>query len=395
MEKNIYYSQLRIQQSGFGDMPPTDHVLNLKVLSLLSNRILIPAVHLLNASRTEILKSMGEEMQCFFDNDRIYCQLPRNVSSLDEYLGNKKEQTTAMMKRERIRSNAEPMNKLLGNVNAFREFDGVAQSLDFCDLMKDIISDMELSTGVQKKLHTFIDKGGSCGNQPLKQEEFVLNVGDSLKGTNKNQINLIKKNAEVAYFIVGSNSNNRLVSTNSFLDSNSLALLNKHVANELHTSFFYNPEVFLEILKAIGIISSSDDIKQLTFNDIERIRNERCFTEFLKWYNNINRTMKDLEEFKKQRGGCVKVMNVIKTCSIELGIGIGTASLLYPQVDSLGFTILGVVIALLIGWWAQYTSKGKLLKAETVGELIDNIAYKIDPFSTFCSKLQYVVDRHR
>jgi len=244
----------------------------------------------------------------------------------------------------------------------------------------------------QDILESIYDK--SDENSPLSKA-YYDNIVTGLEEKKRRNIEHLKKFSEICYYSAGAYTNNAIISSNTYLDSNSLSIINSRTKNSHLSSEFYNATSFINILKALGIIEDENEICQLTFSEISYLKEQSVFKKFLDVYYELSNSMDQLDEYLKQKRQRYDRLELIKSLVFNFGLTMSELVLTnyYFEINmdpiSYGFIL----------WLLQtYIENTKFkpvrsLKCYTVDCIIDKIGFGNDFFLEFCHKIKKTIEK--
>ena len=139
----IYYTDLMVQNNKILKID-VNHVFNLKVLLLTSVKILTPITHLLNSTYTQ-LENLSK-LKLFFNDSHIYCSIPKESKSFDDYYNNYFKKYSSNGHRNELEENKKMeafMSLFPNGIDSRYSFEG--QKTLFTDSIIDYINEGKIS----------------------------------------------------------------------------------------------------------------------------------------------------------------------------------------------------------------------------------------------------------
>lgn len=392
MEHIIYYSDFGLQKDG--KLGYVDHELNLKVLLLLSDKILIPASHLIHARKKDLNILTGHFAE-YFQEDYIYTQLPREYHSFDQY-------SYDYLNNYRFPDNLFAISKkldflhyhLFPETKNFRVY-SIKSQVDF--YYSTMIAQIEQDTLISEKTRQDIlikiyDK--SDPNTPLSKAYFN-NIIQELEHKRRRNIDHLKKYSEICYYSAGAYTNNTIISSNSYLDSKALSEINSAVQNSYSSSSLYNPHFFVEILMRLGIIEDEKEIASLTSQEIFYLKSQKEFRTFLDTYYNLSKSVDRIDEYINKERSWYKKYEFMKSLLFSFGLTMSEAVLsTYCFEVSINPLLYVAVVWLLQAFVENSNFKPiKSIKYYSIDCIIDKIGFSNHIFLEFCHKIKKTIEK--
>ena len=391
MPLTIYYSDFGLQrEKKLNDK--INHILNIKLLVLLSTEVLIPISHLMHAETSDIAK-FSNNFSEFFRENYIFTQLPTNVNNMNEhfkqYINNDRYKDI----RDKLKMNSFLLsNKLLPENRTFKVYSSYEQMKSYhLHIIEFITDDNSLSDKTKKDILNFINSNYDINN-PLSKKGFETFANELVKRRRKNAEH-IKYISEMCYYISGSETNSAIISSNHYLTQRSLSEINKYANTNYSSSEYYNPKYFYDILKSLNIIENETDITNLTFQEIQYLKKQKEFKQFIELYYELSLACQDLtlllDKTKFER------VKLIKNLAFNFGLTISETvlSTYIFKMDNNPFVAM-FILWILNSFLENSSFKPlKTFRYYSVGLLIDKIAFSNDIFLYFCSKLKRSIEK--
>ena len=391
MSVNIYYSDFELQKSK--RITSSNHALNLKLLMLLSDKVLIPLSNLLNSDSKDV-KLIKDNFMDFFESEFLYTQLPNTINNIDDFYYERLCATQSAFQKEQLKFKIDLLkDSPLSNIQSFKKYDRRYQVLLFYTDMRSIIEKDDMITSKTKKdILNFIDNY-SDENLPLSKLHF-----DNLLTEFKSRKNIdhLFSASELCYFSAGAKSNNTLISVNKFFDNETINQLKKITSNNT-ISTFYDPSKFYYLLRILQIVDDENDILNLSYFDIKSLRMQSTFRRFVDTYYEMSQLCSDLDAMIKQKKGKYERAFFFKGITLSLGLTIGETALTNYFNVPFNDTILFALVVFILQAFIENSGLKpiRILKKYTFDMIIDKIILFNDPFTVFCSNLKNIIYDNR
>lgn len=391
MPINIYYSDFELQKSK--RITTSNHALNLKLLMLLSDKVLIPLSNLLNSDSKDV-KLIKDNFMDFFESEFLYTQLPNTINNIDDFYYERLCATQSAFQKEQLKFKIDLLkDSPLSNIQNFKKYDRRYQVLLFYTDMRSIIEkDTMITPKTKKDILNFIDNY-SDENLPLSKLHF-----DNLLTEFKSRKNIehLFSASELCYFSAGAKSNNTLISVNKFFDNETISQLKK-ITSDNTISTFYDPSKFYYLLRILQIVDDENDVLNLSYFDIKSLRMQSTFRRFVDTYYEMSQLCSDLDAMIKQKKGKYERASFFKGITLSLGLTIGETALTNYFNLPFNDTILFALVVFILQAFIENSGLKpiRIFKKYTFDMIIDKIILFNDPFTVFCSNLKNIIDDNR
>ena len=373
-----------------GKLGPVNHELNLKVFLLLSDKILIPASHLLHARKSDIWL-LYNHFSDYFEKDYIYTQLPKEYHAFSDFSYDFLNKYRIKQKKPFLYENSNLLSSLIfPDKQHFRIYNSKAQVDYFYSIMSEQIQrDTKISEKTRQDILCSI-YNNSDPNNPLSKTYFD-NIIKQLEKKGRRNIQHLKRFSEICYYSAGAYTNNAIISSNAYLDSNALTIINSKANNSYLSSEFYNASCFISILKSLGIIETDNDISRLTFSEILYLKKQKEFQKFLEAYYQLSNSADELENYLKRERKKYNKLNIVKSLLFSFGITINEAILTNYFFEITMNPLLYTTILWLLQAYVENTGFKpiKSLRYYSVDCVLDKIGFGNDFFWSFVIKLKW------
>lgn len=394
--KTIYYPHFDLENKGLLKSTP-NHVLNIKLLILLADKILIRMSHLLNTNLMN-LHIIEDELYDFILDGKVETAIYNTNDTLDNYFGNKIEETIADDLRHDYKIKSEYLkNRIFNNNPHLIYIDNEHEKQNFhmlyteTNLLKAkqsrnrylIRSAQEFQEEIYKRMN---EKGAY-----LNLSEVDIMIFDLIKRgkVKKNHYDFFLSNQVGAYYYCGSIASSSIVAYNPYFQNIQFENISKHI--EYTSSYVYDPNFLLNVLLKLNIINKAEDIEKLSSKDIDLIHKQKAWT----WFQNIFSTLYDdavtLDEFVKREENVQKKIQKIK--KFVFGLSLGTASdaaISYIVGMFLAGHVAGA-ISLILGLAIGDSKMIQHIQEKTTDKIIERIYATVEPFYVITSKVKQIV----
>ncbi len=392
-EIKIYYTNYDLENS---TKNICNHSLSIKVLLLLSNRILIPPTHFLKMGyeNLDILKNFKE----VFNKGYICTSLYNGFNNVSDYLSFKIENDKNYKNTYKYR--LESIDYLFDDSKSIIKSKAEKQGGEFSSIFLDqlvilqnnaekssIVNEINLAEKYISEV-LFYNKKGFLYKAELQNELSHIKTEKKIsKSLLDNAMILIDR----SYYIAGATHNNSILSYTNYFEEIAMPLT---YGNHQITSIIYSVDFFIMIMKVLGIIESINDFDKLSVKDIIALKNTNEFKKFMIEYSglcdiiqgNINLiNIKDYKQIvtKKSR---IKWWNKLSNCLIAMGLL--PIDYVIGQVDGMAPIPILTIILIALNSFCSNSKVEKIIKRNTVDKININITKKFDAFSSFCFQLK-------
>lgn len=391
-EISIYFSNYAIAKNML-----TENISNetqLKVLLLLSNRVLIPPTHFLKMSN-ENLEELSE-LKKFFDEGYICTTLYQGFSQVTDYLNFKIENDEEYQNIYKYR--LEKLENFFESEKSFLNAKDTKQGGEFSSILLEQIDEYKKkidNSKIQKEMlkeERYIyellansPKGFLYKAEVVKEIENLCRNKKISKGLRDDSLVLIDR----SYLLAGAINNNSVLSFSPHYTEIGLPI---RYGNHRVTNLVYSTGFFISVLCALEIIDSVEEIATMNVNDILQIKKSKEFDKFIKEYsklcdiiNGIDISYNDSQILsEKQRN--LKLWNRISKCLIAI-VAL-PLDIIVGNIDG-GNPI--PIISIIIVCLEAFCSKSKfenIFEKNIVDKISLKLSRKIDAFSYFCLLLK-------
>lgn len=384
----IYYPFFKIEKSN--PRKKYNHKINILALCLISDKILIPARHLLEMEndRFDILIKYKR----LFHENIIYSRIPDNITNLRSYYESiKADYTDQMPEVIEIRIN-KIINELYDNVdNDCEKYNPLAQQNYYFREMKIFLCEYKINHRNIKGFDEII----SFWNEStfITKEDFDPYLKDLFKNRRitKDTYRRIKKGSDLLYFLAGASIGQLKVSYDDYFEykcirneieatiANYNQIINKH----------YSPSEIIKFLKFLEVLEKEVDIEKLDIDDILYLRKQYCFDKFVKEYDKCS-MFKDVDAYFEKKKNATKIICIIKSCIVSIALTCISTLLTGVITLSLVNSLIAAVILLVPTYFATYMFQKKYrYEIPGIEKLLDRIICCFDPVSLYLAKIKW------
>ena len=392
---NIYYPYFKIEEGKKNER--CNHKRNIRLLALVSGKIMIPARQLLEMDNDQFDILLG--LKKLFDKKVIYTRLPCGCKGLREYYEDRKDDfTKSPPEVTDIRIN-KIVTELYAGQTEFDEYNTLEQqgyySEQFGRFISAYIQEHRRVKG-REKLEKYISENEANQKLNIKEEvdPYLYELKKS-RAIGDKTYKTLKKASDVIYFVAGASTQQLKIC----LDPNSISgSMGKELENTIsgYTNIVnknYAPEKIIEWMQELEIINEKSDLDHISVDEILYLRNIKCFRKFVKKYEKIseaNDNEKYFESLKKR----LKYLNKVKYGGVEFVLTVLAAaiswiffkSFLWSLAATIGF---GAISSLLL----YILTKRWHYEIPLVEGVIDEIMDLIDPVTLYLSKVKWIISK--
>jgi hypothetical protein len=297
----LYYPYFELEK--LGHVTNIDHKLYIKVFSLISDKILLPPCHLLDAG-VENLFMLENNFSAYVESEIITSSYRKGQSSLSDFIESKRIDKDKWTKNREFASGQ--VNSFFSRTSNLIVRDTQNQSRLFGSLLNKGFFGSNSNQGICENLSSnevlYLHKGleniqEQRGYQISKSDiDKLFTVAKTQNKIEAENIEKLQNFANITYFHCGGKGNNSFIGYSQYFDS-SKTYKDILTDGENGTNLTYDPLFFVNFLIATGAIKSQDDISNLTFKEILSIRSTSEFSDFLEIYRDFARTCSKLEKW--------------------------------------------------------------------------------------------------
>ncbi len=394
-ELSIYFSNYAIENNQ--TLNNISNQTQLKILLLLSNRVLIPPTHFLKMSDSN-LDELGD-LKRFFEQGYICTTLYKGFEQVTDYLSFKIENDIGYNGVYKYR-----LKKLDGFFESEKSFVSATDSKQGGEFTSIILNQIE-------EYKKNID-GRKLEKEFAEEEKYIheliagSNKGFLYKAEVEKEIKILKTKRKISntlfndtlalidksYFLAGAIGNNSILSYSTHYDEIGLPL---NYGSHKVTNLAYSTDFFVLVLKALGIIESVSEIDSLSVNDILSLKRTPEFEKFIKEYGKlcdiVNCKNIECDMFRDSKFISDKHRNLVwwkrlAKCLVALvALPIdGITSLIEGEMKVPIYTI----IAACLESFCSYSKFDKIFETCLVDKISIKLSKRIDIFSHFCLLLK-------
>lgn len=391
----IYYPHLDLETKGLL-ANNINHVLNIKLLLLLADRVLLLPSHLVYTEFAK-LQSLKKYLIDFFESGKIVTSIHLGQNTLNDHYAekihlaqSKQEQNRLVILSEFILSElfseSPPLIKRDNNQEICRF------QIVFNDINKNSIigtKNTRLIRSVELFETAFFNKSESCETfLTIQDVENLYNELFTIGKIPRSHVDFLRKNMIGAYYYCGSLANHAITAYNPYFVGIQFDVISNDIPFRSNNA--YNPDFLLDILLGLDVISCPDELLQLTSLDYDHIKQHTAWREFLSLFSHLYDHAFLLSSLISQEQNKQKRIDKIKTVLYNL---------LYGMSDMAFSTIIGLVlngwigvalglILMTEGVFFNESKFGKRAQFITVDKFVDKIIAAREPLYVMTSRLK-------
>lgn len=398
-EMKIYYGNYAIENR----LPPKDlsNEIQLKVLLLLSNRVLIPPTHFLKMSNENLEELSG--LKAFFDEGYICTTLYHGFDKITDYLRFKIENDAGYRyvynyRLEKLEDFFESEKSVLPARDSKQGGEFSSILLDQIEEYKKTINSSKLEKELLNEEKYIYELLANAPKGFLYKAEVENNIA-SLSANRKISKKLYRDSLiliDRSYFLAGAISNDSILSFSSHYDEIGLPF---DYGNRKVTDQAYSTEFFVMVLKALGVIDTAGDIDLLSVSDILYLKSTKAFETFIREYarlcdmvngHGFDGNLQDSRILSRKQKNLIW-WNRLSKCLIALAA--------LPIDMATGFMDGGKSIpiySMLTVCLEAFCSKSQfdqLFEKNVVDKISVRLSKKVDAFSHFCLLLKEKLEK--
>lgn len=394
----IYYPHLDLENRRLLNTT-LDHVVNIKLLTLMADHVLILSSHLLNA-KADYLYMIKNGLSSFIADGKIETVLYNGYHSLEDYLYHKTETVTSPTLHIEYQEKANYIStQIFRNNNNFICVDNEQEREQFHSIYVDTNLDKARQTGNKWLIHSalkFRDEVYRRKDQKasyLTLPEINHAVCDLMSSgqIKEKHYPFFLKNQIGAYYYCGSLANSAIVAFNPYFDDIQFDKITSEIG--YHSTRAYDPTFFMNVLIGLNIINDSDDIKYLSSKDVDIIRNHKAWKDFQDLFSILYDEAFVFNEFIKREQDVQKRMERIKGFLFSAPLGIVSETLLSPISTTIFPGILGIAISNMLNYLAGSHRTVRIVRESTIDRIVENLIASKEPLYVITSRLKRTVDR--
>lgn len=393
-ELNIYFSNYAIGQ---GFVEKYSNEVQLKVLLLLSNRVLIPPTHFLKMNNKS-LEGLGE-FKSFFDKGYICTTLYQGFDQVTDYLKFKIENDQGYINTYTYR--LEKLEGFFESENSICQAKDTKQGGEFSSILleqieeyRNLINNTKLEKEIdseEKLIYELLANSSRGFLYKAEVEKEIINFNDN-KTISKRVLNdsLILINR--SYLLAGAVSNDSILSFSSYYDEIGLPL---EYGSRQVTNLVYSTGFFVMVLKAMGIVDTVEEFNKLSVNEILELKNRLEFQKFTKEYTKLCSIVSgseiDINVYQNSKILSNKQKNLIwwnRLSKCLIALAALPVDFITGFLDG-GYPIPIYSLAVIcLEAFCSHSKIDKIFNKNVVDKISIKVSKRIDVFSHFCLLLK-------
>lgn len=394
----IYYPHLDLENRKLLNTTP-DHVVNIKLLTLMADHVLILSSHLLDA-KADYLYMIKNGLSSFITDGKIETVLYDGYHSLEDYLYHKTETVTSPVLHIEYQEKANYIStQIFRNSNHFICVDNEQEREQFHSIYVNTNLDKARQTGNTWLIHSALKfrdeiyrrKDQKASYLTLPEANQVLCDLMSSGQIKETHYPFFLKNQIGAYYYSGSLANSAIVAFNPYFDDIRFDKITSEIG--YHSTRAYDPTFFLNVLISLNIINDSEDIKYLSSKDVDIIRNHKAWKDFQDLFSILYDEAFIFNEFIKREQDVQRKMEWIKGLLFSAPFGVVGETLLSPISTAVFPGILGIAISNMLNYLAGSHRTVRLVRESTIDRIVENFIASKEPLYVITSRLKRTVDK--
>lgn len=394
----IYYPHFDLENKGLIRTVP-DHILNIKLLALIADKILIRSSHLLN-SQLSYLHIMEDQLQDFIADGRIETAIYNNHSTLDDYIDCKTEETENNNLCKQYRAKGEYLKKYIfydssrviyidnqQEIENFHIF-STETSLRKAQESKNPYL-IHSAQNFQEELNLRVERKGAYLN--LFEANNVITDLIASGKIKKKHYNFFINNQIGAYYYCGSIANSVVTAYNPYFQDIQFEQISSGI--KYRSTCVYDPNFMLNVLLGLKIINTAEDIKNLSSKDINYICEHKSWKLFQEMLSELYNDIFTINEFIKQEERVQKKVERWKKGVFDVTIGLMFGTTTSVVSGMLFEALLAGAVGTLVGLIADNMGIMRNMKKVTVDRIVDNIIASREPFYIIMDRIKQAVNR--
>lgn len=395
--KTIYYPHFDLENKGFFRVAP-NHVLNIKLLSLLADKILIRSSHLLNTQLTN-LHIIENELYDFILDGKVETAIYNTHDTLEDYFENKIEETVYSNLRHDYKIKSDYLkNRIFNNNPQLIYIDNEFERQNFhliyteTNLIKAKQSSnrylIRSAQEFQEEMYKRMNQKGTY----LNLSEVDIMIYDLIKKgkIKKSHYNFFLDNQIGTYYYCGSMASSSTVAYNPYFQNIQFEKISSHI--EYTSSYVYDPEFLLNILLRLKIINTAEDIEKLSSKDIDLIHKQKAWKWFQEIFSVLYNDAITFDEFTKREEDIQKKIEKIKKFVFGLSLGAVSDAAISSIVGMFLFGHVAGAISLILSLLIEDSKMIQQFQESTTDRIIERIYATKEPFYVITSKIKRIVN---
>lgn len=394
----IYYPHLDLENRGLLKIT-TDHVVNIKLLTLMADRVLVLSSHLLDA-KADSLYMIKNGLSSFIADGKIETVLYNGYHTLEDYLYHKTEAITSQPLRMEYQRKADYIaTQIFHNKNDFISVNNEQERAQFHTVYVDTNLNKARQTGNTWLIHSALElrdeiykrkdqKATYLTLPEINQAIFDLVESGQIK---EKYYPFFLSNQIGAYYYCGSLANSAITAFNPYFDEIRFDEISSQIG--YRSTRAYDPTFFMNVLINLNIINDSDDIKYLSSKDVDTIRKHKAWEDFQDLFSILYDEAFVFNEFIKREQDVQKRMEWIKGFLFSAPFGVGSTTLLSPISTIIFPGIFGIAISNMLNYLASNHRAVRIVRESTVDRIVERLIASKEPLYVITSRLKRTIDR--
>lgn len=390
---HIYYPLLKIENEQ--RKKQYDHKHNLMILALVSDRIMIPARHLLDTDNDKF--DVLLKCKKLFQEDVIYSRIPEDCTDLVEYYNNQREKANSQLDVDvmdiRI---SKIMNEMYKGKENFVRYSVIEQQNYYSQKIKAFFTlykrGHKNTNGIEELEAYFADF--EDGEIIVKEDldAYLRNMKSSDMITKETYIRL-KKVSNLLYFVAGASVQQLMVCYDSYFRHDCIDKEIHEIISDVDyiINKKYSPDEVADFMMKMGVIEQKSDLDKLTVEQVLTLRNEKCFAKFVDAYEK-RETINDYSRFWGKRKNWINNIRRIKSGIVSVILTIITGIIAHLLSSTLIWDVFVAVITWLVtSGFMFFWQEIKHYKIPFIDPYLDKLIGKCNPVSLYLAKVKFAL----
>ena len=381
--------------------PVNNHVLNIKLLLLIADRVLILTSHLLDTNFKK-LSEIINELQPYVADGEIIFPIYEGQASIDDYLNDKVDKAESVAKFNKYKVHAELLRSQLFdekpvmiNVN----------NIDERKRFQLIYTETNIEKAQESGKKKLIKSAKIFQDEMYKRKDtigtyltiFEVNaLLDQLikeKKISKSHQDFFIRNQISSYYYCGSVAHSAIVAYNPYFEDINFDKTTESI--DFHSTNVYSPGFLLNILIGLEVIRNAEDISALPKESMDQIRGDIAWKEFKTIFDKLNMNAQSLDLILQREHSVEKKIDRIKkfVFCIITGVSSTAISVIIEQLLA-GFVLLAV--STIVNVLINVITDGqpiRRLRAATSDEIINRLYATKEPFYVITERIKSAVEK--
>lgn len=394
----IYYPHFDLVSKGM--LKSQNHIINIKLLTLMCDQVLVLPSHLLELPLTELF-SLYSTLGDFFHDGRIATSIYQGQSNIIDYYYSKVESTDDHIRKRSYQLKADFILHSLFEEPRVIFRDNQKEKALFQIVYNDANTVQAAKTKNQKLKHSvsvfeneFINRSEAKGAYlTITDVQGMLSDLITHKQVYKSHYAFFTKNMISSYYYCGSLANSAIPAYNAYFVN--IAYDDFSKSNPFHSNKIYSPDFLLNILLGLKVISNPSDILSLSSKDIDEIKHHNAWIDFRDSYHLLCLYADNLQELIDYESNKQKKIEIIKRVVFNILFSfVDTPITGIVGLFANGFwgLAMGIILKILVPFFTE-TKSIQLIQHRTTDIIIDRLIQTKEPLYIICCKIRNQIEK--